>query len=210
MLIRMALLDRLPSLAFWKRASSPDDAAPQPGAVHVLMVCTGNICRSPTAQGVMRALLRRDGLQHAVWVDSAGTHGYHTEEAPDARAIRHAAARGYDLSGLKARPVSTKDFARFHWMLAMDEANLAWLQRKTPSTSGPRIELLTAAAGLPDPEVPDPYYGPDAGFEHVLDLVERACEGFLRRLEREGALPASASRAAGAGPQAMRPAESGR
>lgn len=189
----MALLERLPSLAFWKRASSDDDAQPQPGAVRVLMVCTGNICRSPTAQGVMRSMLRREGLQHAVWVDSAGTHGYHTEEPPDPRAIRVAAARGYDIAGLKARPVSTKDFARFHWMLAMDEANLVWLQRKTPSTSGPRIELLTTASGLAEPEVPDPYYGPDAGFEHVLDLVERACGGFLRRLEREGALRAAAA-----------------
>ncbi|MBL8329057.1 MAG: low molecular weight phosphotyrosine protein phosphatase [Rubrivivax sp.] len=151
------------------------------------MVCTGNICRSPTAQGVLQTKLRQRGLESAVWVDSAGTHGYHTSEPPDPRAIRHAAARGYDLSRLKARPVVTKDFARFHWMLAMDEGNLAWLQRKSPSPEMPRIELLPAAAGLPEREVPDPYYGPDAGFEHVLDLLERACEGFLGRLVSEGA-----------------------
>lgn len=186
MLGRMALRDRLPSLTFWKRASpAADDESPAAGALHVLMVCTGNICRSPTAQGVLRARLRREGLHRSVWVDSAGTHGYHTEEPPDARAIRHAAARGYDISGLKARPVVTRDFARFHWMLAMDESNLAWLLRKSPSPESPRIELLTSAGGLAEPEVPDPYYGPDAGFEHVIDLVERACDGFMQRLLRE-------------------------
>lgn len=190
----MALLDRLPSsLTFWRRTAVAGDDAPAPGALHVLMVCTGNICRSPTAQGVLRAKLRREGLHRAVWVDSAGTHGYHTEEPPDARAIRHAAARGYDIAGLKARPVTTRDFARFHWMLAMDEANIAWLQRKSPSPESPRIELLTSAGGLAEPEVPDPYYGPDAGFEHVLDLVERACDGVVQRLLRE--LPGLAAEA---------------
>ena len=187
MLVGMALRDRLPSLAFWKRGGGGDADAPAPGAMHVLMVCTGNLCRSPTAQGVLRAKLRQAGLQHAVWVDSAGTHGYHTAEPPDARAMRQALARGYDLSALKARPVTSRDFARFHWMLAMDEANLAWLRRKVPpsGTAAPRIELLTAAGGLSEPEVPDPYYGPDAGFEQVLDLVERACDGLVQRLGRE-------------------------
>jgi len=186
MLTRMALLDRLPSLSFWKRsATAVEEDSPAPGAVHVLMVCTGNICRSPTAQGVLRAKLRLEGLHRAVWVDSAGTHGFHTEEPPDPRAVRHAAARGYDIAGLKARPVSTHDFARFHWMLAMDESNMDWLRRKSPSPGSPRIELLTAAGGLAEPEVPDPYYGPDAGFEHVLDLVERACDGFVQRLMRD-------------------------
>jgi protein-tyrosine phosphatase len=185
MLTRMSLLDRLPSLPFLRRAAA-DAATPAPGAVHVLMVCTGNICRSPTAEGVLRLKLRQRGLERAVWVDSAGTHGYHTAEPPDPRAVRCAAARGYDIAGLKARPVGTKDFARFHWMLAMDEGNLAWLQRKSPAPGTPRIELLSVAAGLPEREVPDPYYGPEAGFEHVLDLLERACEGFLGRLETEG------------------------
>lgn len=186
MLTRMALLDRLPSLPFWKRnPSDQDDAVPAPGSIQVLMVCTGNICRSPTAQGVLRAKLRQAGLHRAVWVDSAGTHGYHTEEPPDPRAVRYAQARGYDIAGLKARPVVAQDFQRFHWMLAMDEGHLAWLRRKAPSAASLRIELLTAAGGLTDPEVPDPYYGPDAGFEHVLDLVERACEGVVERLARE-------------------------
>ena len=197
----MALRTRLPSLMFWKRSPTAADEAPLPGALHVLMVCTGNICRSPTAEGVLRARLRREGLQRWVRVDSAGTHGYHTEEPPDPRAIRHAAARGYDISRLKARPVHTRDFARFHWMLAMDEGNLAWLQRKSPTPESPRIELLTAAAGMAEPDVPDPYYGPDRGFEHVLDVVERACRGFLERLRRDGGLrPAGSAHVEMAGP----------
>ena len=205
----MALLERLPSLTFWRRATPAAAVeAPLPGAVHVLMVCTGNICRSPTAEGVLREQLRRQGLQTAAWVDSAGTHGYHTEEPPDPRAVRIAAARGYDIAGLKSRSVHTKDFSRFHWMLAMDEGNLAWLQRKSPSPNTPRIELLTQAAGLAEPEVPDPYYGPDAGFEHVLDLLERACEGFMQRLLREGRVRARAEMpqplAAGGGAPARR------
>lgn len=185
MLGRMSLFDRFATLPFLRRASSEPDG-PGPGALHVLMVCTGNICRSPTAEGVLRAKLRERGLGHAVWVDSAGTHGYHTSEPPDPRAIRHAAARGYDIASIKARPVSTKDFVRFHWMLAMDESNLAWLQRKSPSPDSPRIELLPQAGGLGEREVPDPYYGPDAGFDHVLDLIELACDGFLSRLVAEG------------------------
>lgn len=184
----MALRDRLPSLMFWKRSPAAEDEALLPGALHVLMVCTGNICRSPTAEGVLRARLRREGLHRSVRVDSAGTHGYHTEEPPDPRAIRHAAARGYDIATIKARPVQGHDFARFHWMLAMDDSNLSWLQRKSPAPESPRIELLTLAGGLMEREVPDPYYGPDAGFDHVLDLVERACDGFVQRLLREGVL----------------------
>ena len=184
MLVRMAWMP------FWKRASPGvvEDDKPRPGAVHVLMVCTGNICRSPMAEGVLRAKLRKAGLNGAVWVDSAGTRGYHTEEPPDPRAIRHAAARGYDISGLRARSVLSRDFARFHWMLAMDEGNLAWLQRKAPAPGTPRIELLLEhLAGATEREVPDPYYGPDAGFGHVLDLVERACDGFVQRLIAQGA-----------------------
>jgi protein-tyrosine phosphatase len=175
---------------FWKRTPADEGLTkPLPGATTVLMVCTGNICRSPTAQGVLRSKLEAAGLQRAVWVDSAGTHGYHTEEPPDPRAIRAAAARGYDLTGLKARPVASHDFARFHWMLAMDETHLAWLQRKSPDPGNPRIELLMGQVeGVVETEVPDPYYGPDAGFEHVLDLVERACDGFVQRLLREGAV----------------------
>jgi protein-tyrosine phosphatase len=165
------------------RSASASVEAP---SLNVLMVCTGNICRSPTAEGVLRKKLERAGLDRRILVDSAGTHGFHQSEPPDPRAVRHAAKRGYDLSGLRARSVRTVDFSRFHWMLAMDESNLAWLMRHVREGGGPRIELLARQApDLGVEEVPDPYYGPDAGFENVLDLVERACDGFLARLVQE-------------------------
>jgi protein-tyrosine phosphatase len=159
----------------------------QQGPIRVLFVCMGNICRSPTAEGVLRAKLQRAGLHGKVVVDSAGTHGYHTGEAPDPRAIRHAAQRGYDIAGLHARPVVPADFGRFNWLLAMDEANLAWLQKRLPAGAAPRIELLMPhARSYPgEQEVPDPYYGGPAGFDRVLDLVEDACEGFVQRLQSE-------------------------
>ena len=172
----------------WLQGEGRDEAAleSRPGS-RVLMVCTGNICRSPTAEGVLRSKLRKAGLQGAVLVDSAGTHGYHTSEPPDPRAIKHAAQRGYDIAGQRARPVVPEDFERFHWLLAMDEANLAWLQKRAPANNTARIELLMPYA-LHHPqmrEVPDPYYGVAAGFEQVLDLVEDACEGVLRRLQAQ-------------------------
>ncbi len=160
--------------------------APEP-ELRVLMVCMGNICRSPSAEGVLRARLQRAGLLGRVEVDSAGTHGYHTGEAPDARAIRHAAQRGYDIAGQRARPVVPDDFARFHWLLAMDEANLAWLQKRAPQGQAVRIELLLSHARrhAPAREVPDPYYGPPAGFDLVLDLLEDACDGVVEALHAE-------------------------
>ncbi|MBL8308203.1 MAG: low molecular weight phosphotyrosine protein phosphatase [Rubrivivax sp.] len=149
------------------------------------MVCMGNICRSPTAEGVLRARLQRAGLAGVVQVDSAGTHGYHSGEPPDARAIRHAAQRGYDIAGLRARPVVPEDFTRFQWILAMDEANLEWLSKRAPKGHSARIEpLMLHARHHPDLlAVPDPYYGAAAGFDHVLDLVEDACDGLLPRLQ---------------------------
>ncbi len=163
----------------------------QPGLppLRVLMVCTGNICRSPTAEGVLRAKLQRQGLQDRVTVDSAGTHGYHTSEAPDPRAIKHAAQRGYDISRLKARPVSDEDFRHFDWLVAMDETHLTWLQKRQPPDTTARIDLLMAYARLHAdvPEIPDPYYGGAAGFDRVLDLVEDACEGLAAHLARQAA-----------------------
>lgn len=151
----------------------------------VLMVCMGNICRSPTAEGVLRSKLKAAGLDRAVEVDSAGTHGYHTGEAPDPRAIKHARARGYDLSKLRARRVSGDDFHRFDWILAMDAHNLEVLTELAPPEGGARLGLLldhaTRHPGVR--EVPDPYYGPPAGFDRVLDLVEDACEGFVAGLQ---------------------------
>jgi protein-tyrosine phosphatase len=153
----------------------------------VLMVCMGNICRSPTAEGVLRAKLKAAGLHREVEVASAGTHGYHLGEPPDARAIRHAAARGYDLSKQRARRVVAEDFLRFDWVLAMDEDNLDRLDEIAPADSSARVGLLLEHArrfaGVR--EVPDPYYGAPAGFDRVLDLVEDACDGLVARLRLE-------------------------
>jgi protein-tyrosine phosphatase len=119
------------------------------GKTRVLMVCMGNICRSPTAEGVLRAKLLAAGLQHRVEVDSAGTHGYHVREAPDPRAKAHAARRGYDLSPLRARRVVTEDFERFDHVLAMDEDNLAFLAEMAPKGSPAQVDLLMAFARQP-------------------------------------------------------------
>ncbi len=153
----------------------------------MLMVCMGNICRSPTAEAVLRTRLIAAGLERLVEVDSAGTHGYHAGEPPDRRAMKHGAARGYDLSRLRARRVSADDFRRFDWVLAMDGENLARLNALRPPDATARLGLLMEhAQRFPDvTEVPDPYYGPPAGFERVLDLVEDACEGLLVRLRVE-------------------------
>jgi protein-tyrosine phosphatase len=169
----------------WRGVSQ---TAPAPEAeVSVLMVCMGNICRSPTAEAVLRTHLERAGLQGRVLVDSAGTHGYHTGEPPDLRAIQHAAQRGYALHALRARPVTEGDFQRFDRILAMDADNLAWLQRKAPAGSAARLALLMTHAERHATvlAVPDPYYGPPAGFDHVLDLVEDACAGLVQALARE-------------------------
>lgn len=157
------------------------------GKMRVLMVCMGNICRSPTAEGVLRAKLQAAGLGKQVEVDSAGTAGSHRGEPPDARAVRYAAGRGYDLSSLRARRVTRDDLERFDWVLAMDEDNLESLRRLLPELGGARVGLLMAhAQRFTDVrEVPDPYYGSPAGFEHVLDLVEDACDGLVARLAQE-------------------------
>lgn len=157
--------------------------APEQPHTRVLMVCMGNICRSPTAEAVLRAKLERAGLAGQVLVDSAGTHGYHTGEPPDPRAIAAGQRRGYTLQGLRARPVQPEDFERFDCLLAMDQANLEWLQRKAPQGHRAALRLLLSSAPqLGEAEVPDPYYGPAQGFERVLDLVEGACEALLQQL----------------------------
>jgi protein-tyrosine phosphatase len=155
--------------------------------LHVLMVCTGNICRSPIAEGVLRRKLQAAGMHEHIVVDSAGTHGYHTSEPPDPRAIRVAAQRGYDIKALRARPVDAGDFEDFDWMLALDAGHLSWLQKKAPEGHAGRIELLMVHASrhADTSDVPDPYYGPEAGFEHVLNLVEDACDGVVARLQAE-------------------------
>lgn len=151
----------------------------------VLMVCMGNICRSPTAEGVLRAKLRHAGLVAQVEVDSAGTHDYHVGAPPDHRSQQHALARGYDLSTLRARQVERADFERFDLVLAMDEDNLALLEELCPPHRRGRLQLLMAYAADPAASVvPDPYYGGPAHFEQVLDLVERACDALVLHLQQ--------------------------
>lgn len=166
----------------WRR--KPPAAPPR---LSVLMVCMGNICRSPTAEGVLRARLQAAGLGQAVQVDSAGTVGSHAGEAPDPRAQQHALARGVDLSALRARRVTAADFDRFQLILAMDEDNLAQLERLRPPEhpNRPRLLLEFARRHAVEREVPDPYFGASDGFERVLDLVEDACDGLLAHLRQQ-------------------------
>jgi protein-tyrosine phosphatase len=156
------------------------DRAPM---ARILFVCMGNICRSPTAEGVFRHLLEQRGLSGQVTTDSAGTHDYHVGRPPDRRAAAAAAARGIDIADLRARQVEQSDFARFDWVLAMDEANLAELIALCPPEYRHKVRLfLGYARRSAQREVPDPYYGGAAGFEHVLDLVEDAAEGLLEAI----------------------------
>lgn len=153
----------------------------------ILFICMGNICRSPTADGVLRHKVQLLGLTDQVRVDSAGTHNYHPGSAPDERAQVHALRRGYDLSALRARQVQSDDFARFDLILAMDGDNLALLQRACPVQHRHKLQRLTAfCQRYTSAEVPDPYYGGGAGFETVLDLVEDACDGLLAHLLQRG------------------------
>ena len=147
--------------------------------IRVLAVCLGNICRSPTAEAVLRYKLATAGLDGRVEVDSAGTGDWHVGEPPDPRSRRHAARRGYDLSTLRARRVAEEDFQRFDLILAMDHDNLADLQRLAPDR-GRRAELRLFARI----EVPDPYLSGPAGFERVLDLVEEASDAWVEDLVR--------------------------
>lgn len=146
----------------------------------ILFVCMGNICRSPTAEGVMRALVERADLSDRIELDSAGTHDYHVGAPPDSRAQKAALRRGYDLSALRARHVAERDFARFDRILAMDRDNLALLQRSCPDEHRRKLGLfLDHAENFDEEEVPDPYYGGVDGFERVLDMVEDAARGLI-------------------------------
>ncbi len=148
--------------------------------IRVLFVCTGNICRSPTAEGVFRALADAEGLGEAIEADSAGTHGYHVGDAPDTRAQAAAARRGIDLSGQRSRLFGAGDFETFDYVLAMDRMNYRTLSIVCPAHARGRLSLFLAfAPSLGLDEVPDPYYGADGGFEEVLDIVEAASRGLL-------------------------------
>ena len=151
--------------------------------MRVLFVCLGNICRSPTAEAVLRQRLQRAGLAERIDVDSAGTGDWHIGKAPDSRTQEAAKRRGYDLSSLRGRQVSPDDFARFDLILAMDGANLRDLQRLRPAQARGELDLYLRRFGLAEDEVPDPYYGGSEGFEHVLDLLEQASDALLIELK---------------------------
>jgi len=152
----------------------------------VLFVCTGNICRSPTAEGGFRKLVADAGLADLIEADSAGTHGYHVGEAPDRRSRTAAAARGYDLSGLRARQIAGDDFHRFDLIIALDRDHHEILSRLAPPSTGHKLcMLMEFARRSAGDEVPDPYYGGPHGFELVLDLIEDAAEGLIDRLRAE-------------------------
>ncbi len=153
--------------------------------VSVLFVCLGNICRSPTAQGVFEQLVQLQGLADRILIDSAGTHAYHVGKQPDSRAQAAARVRGMDLSGQRARQVARGDFSQFDYILAMDHDNLEDLQRLAGGKTGENVRLfMSFASRWQADEVPDPYYGGDNGFERVLDMVEDAAEGLLEHIRR--------------------------
>jgi len=154
--------------------------------IRVLFVCLGNICRSPTADGIFRELVARAGLQAHILVDSAGTSGWHIGKAPDSRTIAAARARGFDLGSLRARQVSSADFAEYDYVLAMDKSNLKDLQSLKPSNYRGQLGLfLTFGSQEQYREVPDPYYGEGDAFELVLDLVEDAAQGLLNHIRQQ-------------------------
>jgi len=152
--------------------------------IRILFVCLGNICRSPTAEGVFRDLVRKAGPALEVHIDSAGTAGYHIGEAPDPRSRGAALKRGIDIGDLRARQITRTDFTTFDWILAMDRDNLRDLEAKRPSDARAKLALfLDFAPQTGRSEVPDPYYGGDADFERVLDLCTAASRGLLLALQ---------------------------
>ncbi|WP_150298947.1 low molecular weight protein-tyrosine-phosphatase [Pseudomonas profundi] len=150
--------------------------------MRVLFVCLGNICRSPSAQGVFEKLLASSELASDVAVGSAGTADYHVGKPPDRRAIAAASRRGVDISTLSARAVADSDFAEFDLILAADHSNLQELLRRAPADCAAKIRLFMSYAPNDGEEIPDPYYGGDQGFEGVLDMLERASQGLLASL----------------------------
>jgi len=150
--------------------------------ISILFVCMGNICRSPTAEGVFRHFVVEAGLADKIEIDSAGTHAYHIGEPPDRRATAAAERRGVSLAEIRARRVCDEDFERFDHIIAMDEDNQMRLLEQAADEHRSKVALFLSYAAVSETEVPDPYYGGGAGFERVLDLVEEASRGLLASL----------------------------
>jgi protein-tyrosine phosphatase len=159
-----------------------------PARLSVLFVCMGNICRSPTAEGVVQKLLDDGGLAGQIALDSAGTHAWHINEPPDPRAQEAAAKLDIDLSGLRARAVEPADFHEFDYIIAMDRDNVESLELIRPPNAKATVELMLAyasnASNTSVQEVPDPYYGGTAGFEKVVELLQDAGQGLLQKLQQ--------------------------
>lgn len=152
----------------------------------LLFVCMGNICRSPTAEGMFQKLLEQSELKTQIQIDSAGTHSYHIGEPPDRRSQLVALQRGIHLSHLRARQVKSEDFTQFDYILAMDKNNYGWLDSHCPQQHKHKLYLFLAfAPHLKQREVPDPYYGGATGFDQVLDLTEAASQGLLAHLRQQ-------------------------
>lgn len=157
--------------------------------VKILFVCMGNICRSPTAEGVFSHKVAQAGLDDVIEIDSAGTIAYHVGNPPDSRATAAARLRGINLSNQRSRMVDQSDFETFDYIIAMDYDNESELHDRCPDEHKDKIQLfLNYAKNTTVKEVPDPYYGAGNGFETVLDLIENASEGFLQHLKNEGAI----------------------
>ena len=151
----------------------------------ILMVCTGNICRSPTAEAVLRKKLSDAGLAELITVDSAGTHSYHVDSPPTGPAIKAGRKRGYDLAPLRARKVRPEDFLHFDLILAMDRGHQALLEYDRPAGGKAKVRLFMDYAPQGPDEVPDPYYGGRRDYEKALDLIESAMPGLVAALQRE-------------------------
>lgn len=185
-IFRPALASQTLAVAYHTGVIQPAIQPMNARRIGVLIVCTGNICRSPTGEGVLRHKAEARGLADRVHIRSAGTHDYHVGEAPDPRTVRHAGTRGYDLSRQRAAQVSAADFLAYDYILAMDRSHLRILRGLAPKGGKARLGMfLEASAKWRGEDVPDPYYGSVEGFERVLDMVEEAAERWLDRIEAE-------------------------
>ncbi|MGO2146890.1 low molecular weight protein-tyrosine-phosphatase [Halomonas sp.] len=151
----------------------------------VLFVCLGNICRSPTAEGIFRRALENAGMSECVSIDSCGVGAWHIGKAPDSRAQSAAKRRGIDLSQLCARQLTAEDFLAFDYVLGMDNGNLRAMHALKPAESNAYVGLFLEFSGTPGAEVPDPYYGGEQGFEDVLDMIETASQGLIQHLKSD-------------------------